>query len=422
MIFEATWKDITRAGDVLGVPGGIMNMLSEPMRIIEVGIPLVHDDGSLEVLKGWRVQHNNARGPYKGGVRFHPQVSLDDVKNLALLMTLKCAVADIPFGGAKGGVAVDPRKLSRAELERVARGYVRAMQAEIGPWVDIPAPDVNTNEETMAWMADEYGVLKGQYTPAVFTGKPIALQGSHGRRAATGYGGYDVLEAVLDAHRIPGELTRVAVEGIGNVGYHFAQKAIENDLRLVGVAEYNDGVISEAGLDLDEVFQHLRATGSVAVPRGRKMGKGEVLEMDCDILVLAATEHTVTRKNAHKIQAKVVLELGNSSIDTEANAILQERGILVIPDILANSGGVVTSYYEWSQNLQGYYWDEAMVLQRLRLKMQQAVADVLERRDRHGVNLREAAQILGLRRLSEAISMRHGLQVSIPGNKVNTKK
>ncbi len=415
-LFEATWRNVAQAGRDLGIAKSTLNVLAHPMRTLEVNIPLVRDDGRLEVLRAWRVQYNNARGPFKGGIRFHPEVTLDEVKNLALLMSIKCAVVDIPFGGAKGGVAVDAGSLSVGERERVARAYVRQLAPMLGPWTDVPAPDVNTGEGTMAWMADEYSAVSGVFSPAAFTGKPISLHGSQGRRVATGYGGFDVLAAVLQdwsgANRA--HLQRIAVEGFGNVGYHFARKAVMSGYTLVGVSEIADAVIDPGGLDPDEVERAKRNSGRVARAGGRVVQRAELLTMDTDILVLAAVEHAITARNAGEVRAKVVLELGNNSISSEANAILAERGILVVPDVLANAGGVVASYFEWTQNLQGYYWSEEMVLERLRAKLRQAAHEVFERRDQYGTSLRLAAQSLALERLDAAIRVRNGMPTVAP--------
>jgi glutamate dehydrogenase/leucine dehydrogenase len=400
-LFETTWSDIARAGARLGLTTDALGSLAEPSRIVEVGIPLTKDDGTTPTVRGWRVQHSNARGPFKGGVRFHPHVQVDDVKNLALLMTLKCAVVDIPFGGAKGGVSIDPRTLSRSELERLSRGYVRQIEPLIGPWTDIPAPDVGSGEETMAWMVDEYSMLSHSFTPAAFTGKPVATGGSRGRRAATGYGGFDVLEVVQSELGAP--LKRVAVEGFGNVGYHFAEKAAEQGMTLVGVSDIHDAVTNPGGLDPAQVLKSKLATGRVAGAGGHEVSHSALLAMDTDVLVLAAIEHSVTARNADSIRAKVVLELGNNSVSAEAGETLAKKGILVIPDILANAGGVVASYFEWTQNLQGYYWTEADVLSKVRDKLHVAARDVFAVRDEHTVNLRTAAQMLALERLMAAM-------------------
>jgi glutamate dehydrogenase/leucine dehydrogenase len=402
-LFDATWSDIARAGARLGLTTDALGSLAEPSRIVEVGIPLTKDDGTTQTVRGWRVQHSNARGPFKGGVRFHPHVQVDDVKNLALLMTLKCAVVDIPFGGAKGGVSIDPSTLSRAEMERLSRGYVRQIEPLIGPWTDIPAPDVGSGEETMAWMVDEYSMLSHSFTPAAFTGKPVATGGSRGRRAATGYGGFDVLEAV------GGNLQRVAVEGFGNVGYHFAEKAVEQGMTLVGVSDIHDAVADPAGLDPGTVLKSKLATSRVAGAGGHEVSHSALLAMDTDVLVLAAIEHSITARNADSIRAKVVLELGNNSVSAEAGEILARNGILVIPDILANAGGVVASYFEWTQNLQGYYWTEADVLAKVREKLHTATRDVFAIRDDQGVSLRTAAQMLALERLMAAMPQHAGV-------------
>jgi glutamate dehydrogenase/leucine dehydrogenase len=407
-MYNSTWSDIARAGTWLGLGHDRLRVLAQPSRIVEVCIPLTRDDGSMQSVQGWRVQHSNARGPFKGGIRFHPEVSMDEVKNLALLMTLKCAVVDIPFGGAKGAVAVDPSKLSKSEFERVARGYVRQIEPLIGPRTDIPAPDVGTGEETMAWMVDEYSRINGAFTPAAFTGKPVAKAGSLGRTPATGYGGFDVLEAVLPRLRrgSSGQLLRIAVEGFGNVGSHFANKAVAAGYLLVGVSDFRDAVASPHGLDPAVVLAAKQASGSVVVPGGRAISQDQLLTLDTDILVLAAVEHSITLANAGQVKAKIILELGNSSVSPQAQAILERRGIVVIPDILANAGGVVASYFEWEQNMKAEHWTEKQVLSRVRAKLQSSTNDTFALCDQYSVTLRTAAQMLALSRLVSATSIK----------------
>ncbi len=404
-IYEASWNELKRAAAMQRIPREVIQALAQPDRIIEMTLPLARDDGTILRLRAWRVQHSNARGPFKGGIRFHADANLEEVKNLALLMTLKCAVADVPFGGAKGAVAVDPATLSAAELERLARLYVRQVQPLIGPWRDIPAPDVNTGEATMAWMVDEYAALTGSFTPAAFTGKPGALYGSLGRREATGYGGFEVLEEVL-AHRPDlglGATPTIAVEGFGNVGSHFAEAAVRAGYRLVGVSDARDAVLDPAGLDPAAVRAALAATGRVAPAGGRTATHAELLAADADILVLAAVEHAITERNAPHVRARVVLELGNSSIARAADPILARHHVTVVPDILANAGGVVGSYFEWVQNLQGYNWDEPMVLARLASKLRQSAAEVMALSRTADTTPRTAAAMIALDRLSQAI-------------------
>lgn len=400
-IYEATWNEVTRAGHQHGTAASVLAGLAEPDRIVEMSLPLLKDDGTLAHYRAWRVQHNNARGPYKGGIRFHPDAHLEEVKNLALLMTMKCAVADIPFGGAKGAIAVDPAALSPAELERLSRAYVRRVLPLIGPWRDIPAPDVNTGEATMAWMVDEYAAGSGQFAPAAFTGKPTALYGSLGRREATGYGGFEVLREVLNGLP-PGTLGKrptIAIEGFGNVGSHFAEAAVAAGYRLIGVSDRHDAVLDPAGLQPDAVREALRATGRVASAGHHPATHAQLLAAKADILVLAAVEHSITEANAGNVRAKIVLELGNSSVARPADPILEAKHVIVVPDILANSGGVIGSYFEWVQNLQGYSWDQATVLDRLGAKLRQATRDVMELSLSSETSIRGAAQMIALDRL-----------------------
>lgn len=405
MKFAATAQALGHSANRLGVGQQVVDRLIEPMRIIEVTIPLVRDDGRHERLKGWRVQHNNLRGPFKGGIRFHPDVDLDEVKNLALLMSLKCAVADIPFGGAKGAVRINPKEYSKGELERVARGYVRQLASLLGPWSDVPAPDVNTGEETMSWMVDEYAQATGTLSPGAFTGKPIWLHGSHGRTPATGFGGVAVLEALEGTGDVSyRNLRTVAVQGLGNVGYHAALGLERAGYQLVAVSDALDGVRDDEGLDLERVMAAKHATGRVAIAGRTGLKRDELLMLPVDVLVLAAIDHAITAENAPMVQARVILELGNTAVSADALPILRERGIVVVPDILANAGGVVVSYFEWAQNLQGYYWDEDVVLERLRSKMRGATARVVELARAHGGDLREAAYMVALERLVPAVT------------------
>ncbi len=409
-IYDSSWAEITRAAGLQRTPRSTMATLAEPSNILQMSLPLVRDDGSTTVYKAWRVQHNNARGPFKGGIRFHPEANLHEVKNLALLMTMKCAVVDIPFGGAKGAIAVDPAELSAAELERLSRLYVRQLLPLIGPWRDVPAPDVNTGEATMAWMVDEYAQLTGSFTPAAFTGKPVALYGSHGRREATGYGGFEVLDEVLSSLKPFGDTHRplsLAVEGYGNVGYHIAERAVRAGYRLVGVSDRHDATLNPAGLDPAAVLAAKDTHGLVARGGGAAATHAELLAAPADILVLAAVENSITPANAHLVRAKIILELGNNSVAREADPILAERGVIVIPDILANAGGVAGSYFEWVQNLQGYSWDEAVMLSRLATKLRHATRAVTAVAAESDVSLRTAASIVALERLDAAIRPGH---------------
>lgn len=395
-LYDTTWQTIAAAGQQAGVPQPVLDRLAEPQRIVSVRLPLLRDDGRVEVFQGWRAQHDDSRGPFKGGIRFHATVSLDEVKTLALLMTIKCAVINIPFGGAKGGIRIDPRTLSTGELERLSRAYVRQIHPILGPHRDIPAPDVNTGEGEMAWMTDEYDRIAGAASPAAFTGKPVARGGSLGRRDATGFGGFDVLEVVLGALGLPGQ--RMAVQGLGNVGSAFVRRVAAGGHSIVGAAEYRDAVAEPGGLDAAALLAAHRRDGRLAGAGGRGVTAHEFFALDADVLVLAAMEQAVTPAEAATIQTKVVLELANGAIDPAAERILHQRGIVVIPDILANAGGVLVSYFEWLQNHRHEQWAEDVVLSRMGRHMRAATLGVLERRT-ESATLRQAAQWLALERL-----------------------
>lgn len=388
-------------------------LLEHPKRVVDVAIPVRMDNGKLEVFRGYRVQYSDARGPTKGGIRFHPQVDLDEVKALALLMTLKCGVVSLPFGGAKGGVVVDPKKLSPTELERLSRGYISALFDVIGEDTDIPAPDVYTNPTIMGWMADEYARLRRKYVPAIITGKPLPLGGSKGREVATSMGAFIVLqEAVKRVGKTPAETT-VAVQGFGNAGYHLARFLHDAGFRVVAVSDSRGGVYFEEGLDpqhlwevkkksgvVDEVIVH----GALKKEKGaKKISNKELLELDVDVLVPAALESVITEENVGRVKAGVVVEVANGPVTYEAGKELTKRGVLVIPDILANAGGVTVSYFEWVQNRQGWYWTEEEVFSRLEERMKREFEAVHALADRHGGDWYLAAFMLAVQRVAEAV-------------------
>lgn len=378
--------------------------LSAPRRSLEISIPLRMDDGSLRLLRGYRVQYDDSRGPFKGGIRFHPHVDLAEVKSLALWMTLKCAVVDIPFGGGKGGVEVDPRQLSVAELERLSRGYVRGIADIIGVDRDVPAPDVYTNARTMAWMADEYAALVRQQQPGVITGKPVGRGGSLGRDDATGRGGYYVLKEI-EAMRgwRPPQIT-VAVQGFGNAGQHIASLLHQDGYQVVAVSDSRYAVMSPGGLDVPQVIAHKNQHGELPRADGaRTIGNAELLQLDVDILVPAALEDQLTGDNAAGVRAKVVLELANGPTTAAAEAVLHEKGTLVVPDVLANAGGVTVSWFEWLQNRAGAYWRLEDVHQRLRDCMRSQFHAVHGRMSELGSPMRTAAYALALERLDRAL-------------------
>jgi glutamate dehydrogenase/leucine dehydrogenase len=393
---------------------GKFPQLEKPQKIIEVNFPVEMDDRKVKIFSGFRVQFNNARGPYKGGIRFHPQVNLPEVKALAAWMTIKCAVADIPFGGGKGGVVVDPKKLSAGELERVARGYVRAIYQDIGPDTDVPAPDVGTNPQVLGWMADAYASeckmqnakckISENEILATFTGKPIELGGSEGRVEATGQGGVYVLASLAHKLKVKNEKLKVAVQGFGNVGFYFAQAAQEVGFKAVAVSDSKGGIVSQqfSNLTIQQLSDHKKKTGSVVgFPKTKKITNEELLVLPVDILVPAALENVINAKNVGEIKARAIIEMANGPVTPEADKILQERGVISVPDVLANSGGVSVSYFEWLQNKKGEHWNKEEVLSKLREKITHAFEDVWEESRKRGVSLREAAYALAVSRIAK---------------------
>jgi glutamate dehydrogenase (NADP+) len=358
----------------------------------------------LKIYDGYRVQYSDILGPAKGGIRYHPNVSLDEVKTLAFWMTFKCAAAGLPYGGGKGGVIVNPKELSLAEVERLSRSYIAAIADMIGPDVDVPAPDVYTNPMIMGWMVDEYSKIKRSWQPAVITGKPIPLGGSLGRDDATARGGFYSLQCLRSKLGLGnGELT-VAVQGYGNAGYHFARIAKEAGYKIVAVSDSRGGIYSSAGLDPEAVQMHKDSTGSVAgMSKTEKLSNEEILGLKVDVLVPAALENVITKGNASKVSAKVILELANGPIDNDGDAVLNEKGIAVVPDILANSGGVTVSYFEWVQNRQGYYWSVHEVSETLKVSMEKASLAIYEISKNNRIPLRTAAYVSALKRIDEAV-------------------
>lgn len=395
--FQNALKQIMRAATIAQTPEELIELIQTPMRIVDVSIPVRMDDGSLKQFAGYRVQHNNWRGPYKGGIRYHQNVDLDEVKALATWMTFKTAVAGIPMGGGKGGVTVNPKELSEGERERLTRGWTRAMNGVIGPEIDVPAPDVNTTPREMAWIADEFG------HPAVVTGKPVEAGGSLGRDTATATGGYYVLDALREHLLLEPEMGTVAIQGFGNAGHVFAKLCERHELKVIAVSDSRGGIYLESGLDIDAVAAHKQSTGSVVdFPGAKNISNEELLELACGVLVPAALENVLTEENAGRIQAKVVLELANGPTTPEADDILFGKGIQVIPDILANSGGVTVSYFEWDQNMKGETWSEEDVDAKLKEHMVAAAKAVWDRKVTFDTDMRRGAFILALERLGEA--------------------
>ncbi|HWG36376.1 MAG TPA: Glu/Leu/Phe/Val dehydrogenase [Terriglobales bacterium] len=391
----------------LDLDEGIAKILAHPARELIVHIPVQMDDGRIEVFTGYRVQHSEARGPGKGGIRYDMGVSLDEVRALASWMTWKCAVVNIPFGGAKGGIICDPHILSKSELERLTRRYTAELVEFIGPERDVPAPDVNTNEQVMAWVMDTYSMHKRQTVTAVVTGKPLQLGGSEGRRQATGRGCKIVCDRAIERLGLEKKKTRVIVQGFGNVGSNAAELMAEDGYQVIGIDEYDGGILNLKGLDIKALLAHRAKNQTIqGFPRSTPLKARELLTHACDILVPAATENQITSKNARAIQAKIVCEGANGPTTAAADDILQEKGVFVIPDILANAGGVTVSYFEWVQDRQGYFWKEAQVNQQLQEIMDASFAAVVEYADKHKVNNRIAAYMLAIDRVASAIRMR----------------
>lgn len=384
-----------------------LETLKSPQRVIEVSFPVRMDDGNLRVFHGYRVQYNDARGPYKGGLRYHSRVDLDEVKALAFWMTIKCAVADIPYGGAKGGITVDPKKLSQGELERLTRAYTRHISDFIGPDKDIPAPDVYTNAQTMAWIMDEYSHIMGRNVPAVVTGKPLEIGGSLGRDTATAQGGYYVLEMLLKQLKLKNNNLTVAIQGFGNSGMNFAKIVAANKFKVVAASDSQGGIYNPQGLNIDKAIEHKIKTDALKNFTGAKnITNKELLELPVKILAPAALENVITDANTDKVNANIILELANGPITMSACEKLHQRGILVVPDVLANSGGVIVSYFEWVQNARHFYWDMVKVQDRLQVQLTKAFSSVWQTAEKYNVNLRTAAYIVALGKITKALKIR----------------
>lgn len=394
----------------LGLTSDELDLLDMPRRSFTVHFPVRMDSGKIKMFVGHRVQYNDARGPSKGGLRFHPELTIDHVKDLAFLMVLKCAVVNIPFGGSKGGVVVNPKELSRNELEQVTRGYIRAIADYIGPFKDIPAPDVYTDEKIMVWILDEYERIKGMHVPAVVTGKPLELQGSRARSYSTSLGGIYVLEEALKKVDLDKKDASVAVQGFGNVGENAARILFENGYRVIAVSDSRGAILNESGLDISEVIRHKERNGTVGGFGGAEnITNEELLVSNCDILIPAALSDQLNANNARDVKAKIVLELANAPTTTEADEIFSEKGIMLVPDVVANAGGVVVSYFEWSQNLNSEYWEEEKVIRRLKNVMIIAFNDVYTLCIEGKCRMRRAAYQLAVKRILRAERLRGNL-------------
>ena len=412
-IFEDAIKRLDQAGKIADISDEAVERLRHPKAIMQVSVPVRMDDGSLRVFDGYRVRHDDTRGPTKGGIRYHPSVSLDEVKALAFWMTCKCAVVGIPYGGGKGGIVVNPKELSRLELERLSRGFIEQMADFIGPDTDIPAPDVYTNAMIMGWMMDEYSKIRRRHVPDVITGKPIPLGGTVGREDATGRGAYYCIKE-LERHRgwKPGQIT-VAVQGFGNAGQAVARLLHTDGYKIVAVSDSKGGIHRPEGFDVPSLIQMKNETrqlkagycvGSVCeLVEAQAVSNEQLLELDVDILIPAALENQITKDNVDSIKAGVVVEVANGPTTSAADQILTKRGVLVVPDILANAGGVTVSYFEWTQNRQGFYWTIQEVHDRLQTIMAREFTAIHDLVEQHKVDMRTAAYVHALSRIGEAV-------------------
>lgn len=404
--FEATNLYFRRAADLMGLGDRVRHLLESPKREVKVSFSVEMDSGELQTFTGFRVQHDNSRGPFKGGLRYHHHVDPDEVNSLASLMTWKTALVDVPFGGAKGGVACHPRQMSATEQERLTRAFTDGIHDIIGPQIDIPAPDVNTTAQHMAWIYDQYSKVHG-HSPAVITGKPVDLYGSLGREAATGRGVAIAIREVLAAHDTVVDGARIAIQGFGNVGTWTARLAGEMGAKLVAASDITGGIRNPAGLDVDALIAHVKATGGVkGFAGGTDFDGADLLTEDCDVLVPAALGGVLTKENAHDIRAKYIVEGANGPTTPEANDILEKRGVVIVPDIFANAGGVTVSYFEWVQNLQHFTWEEAQVNAQLERKMTAAFQTLWKVATTKKVSLRTAAFVIAIGRVGKARVLR----------------
>ncbi len=405
-LFTSTQHVINDALSKLGYSEEMYELLKEPIRMLTVRIPVRMDDGSIKVFTGYRAQHNDAVGPTKGGVRFHPEVDEEEVKALSMWMSLKCGIVDLPYGGGKGGIICDPRTMSFTELEKLSRGYVRAISQIVGPTKDIPAPDVYTNSQIMAWMMDEYSRLRENDSPGFITGKPIVLGGSQGREKATAQGVTICIEEAAKKRNIKIKGARVVIQGFGNAGSFLAKFMHDAGAKVIAISDAHGALHDRAGLDIDYLLDRRDSFGTVTTLFENTISNKELLELDCDILVPAAISNQITEQNVYDIKASIVVEAANGPTTFEATRILSERGILLVPDVLASAGGVTVSYFEWVQNNQGYYWTEEEVNEKLHAKLVEAFNNVYETSENRRVNMRLAAYMVGARKMAEASRFR----------------
>ena len=406
--FEIAQKQVKSACDKLNADPAVYEILKNPMRVLEVSFPVKLDDGTVKIFTGFRSQHNNAVGPFKGGLRFHPNVTRDEVKALSTWMTFKCSVAGIPYGGGKGGMAIDPKDYSENELEKISKGFAKAISPIIGEKVDIPAPDVNTNGQIMSWMVDAYEEVTGKSTKGVFTGKPLEFGGSLARTEATGYGVNLAAKKALEKLNIDVKGATYAVQGFGNVGFYTAYYAHKDGAKIVAFSNVDVAIYNENGIDMEAVIKEFKENGRIIENKGygKDITNAELLELEVDVLAPCALENQITSENADRVKAKIIAEGANGPTTPEADAVLFNKGIVVVPDILANSGGVVVSYFEWVQNLQSHYWTFEEVQKKEDALLSTAFEDVWNLAKDYKVDLRNAAYMKSIERISKAMKLR----------------
>lgn len=406
--FEIAQRQIKTACDKLGAEPAVYEILKNPLRVLEVSIPVKMDDGSIKTFKGFRSQHNDAPGPTKGGIRFHPDVSRDEVKALSTWMTFKCGVIGLPYGGGKGGIIVDPNELSQGELERLSRGYARAVAFFVGDKKDIPAPDVNTNGQIMSWMVDEISKIRGYNEPGVMTGKPVEFGGSLARTEATGYGVAIMAKQAADKIGLDVKGATVAIQGFGNVGSYAGLYIEEMGAKVIAVSDSSCCIINEDGLDIKDLVEYTKENKHVKGFPGatKEVDRDEVLVMDVDMLFPCALENQITSKNVDDVKAKIVCEGANGPTTPEADKVLFEKGIVLVPDILANAGGVTVSYFEWVQNLMNYYWTFEEVQEKQKALMHKSFEEIWQLKEEHEVDMRTAAYMMSIKRVATAMKLR----------------
>ena len=411
--FDGAISRLEQASKIAKIDPEAIDQLKHTKCIINVSIPVRMDDGSLHIFNGFRIKHDDKRGPNKGGVRFHPNLKIDEIKALAFWMTFKCALVNIPFGGSKGGIIVDTQKLSHLELERLSRGYINQIADFIGPKSDILGPDVNTNSMIMGWMMDEYSIIKRQHNPGIATGKPIALGGSEGREDATGRGAFCCIKELEKKYGWKKEKIKIAIQGFGNVGENVAKYLYEDGYKIVALADFHGGIYNENGIDVSALIKkkkELQVKNNVyyqsicGITDNKKLSNSDLLSLDVDILIPAAMENQITQENADTINAPFIVEIANGPVTPEADKILMDKKIQIIPDILVNSGGVIVSYFEWTQNISGYYWKKETVYEELETKMLAAFNDVYNTMEEHKIDFRTSAYVCALNRLGAAMT------------------